>query len=189
MTAGANRNKRRGKVAQMLELRAASRTAPNPKGRGIAGSGRLGVRSPPVPGRFVRAFVLGLALAASFGCERMREVKRCRALAQKVNPALDRIEARDAAGKTRASYDLIAYEYNTIAAGLDDFDGGTPELDRAVADYAALARTSARQSVALAEALGSRNAASAALATRELERLARQEKVLVLRIDEECRPK
>lgn len=142
----------------------------------------------PVPARLARAFIVGLALAAVVGCERMNEVKRCRALAQKVNPSLDKIEARSAE-KTRVSYDLIAYEYNAIASGLDGFDAGTPELQRAAQDYAALARTSARQSAALAEALAAKNAASAALATRELERLARQEKALVARIDEECRPK
>ena len=119
----------------------------------------------------------------------MSEVKRCRALAQKVNGSLDKIEERSDAGKTRANYDLIAYEYNSIAAGLDGFDGGAPELERAVADYAALARTSARQSTALAEALAAKNPASAALASHELERLARQERAIVSRIDEECRPK
>ncbi|HSU38740.1 MAG TPA: hypothetical protein VLJ38_04200 [Polyangiaceae bacterium] len=140
-------------------------------------------------GRLVPAFVLGLALAASTGCERMAEVKRCRGLAQKVNASLDKIDARSAGEKTRVNYDLIAYEYNFIASTLEGFDGGTPELERAVQDYEALARTSARQSAALAEALAAKNAASAALATRELERLARQQKAIVARIDEECRPK
>jgi hypothetical protein len=142
-----------------------------------------------VKARLARAFVLGLALVAGAGCERLSDVKRCRALAQKVNPSLDKIEARHAAGKTRANYDLIAYEYNALAAGLDGFDGGTPELERAVQEYGALARTSAHQATALAEALAARNAPSAALATRELEHLARQERALVARIDEECRPK
>lgn len=139
--------------------------------------------------RPVRALVVCLALFAPLGCDRMRDVKLCRTLARQVNGSLDKIEADSKAGQTRAAYQTIATEYDAIAHGLDGFDGGTPELKKAVEDYAALARTSARQSAALAEALGANNPASAALATRELERLSRHERAIVIRIDEECRPK
>ena len=143
----------------------------------------------PVRARVVRVLACGLAFFACVGCDRLREVKRCRALAKEVNTSLDKIETQSKAGKTREGYGVIAFEYDSIAHGLDGFDAGLPDLDRAVAEYAALARTSARQSAALAEALGAHNAASATLATHELERLARQEKIIVARIDEECRTK
>jgi hypothetical protein len=137
----------------------------------------------------VRATVLGLALLLGAGCDRMREVKRCRTLARQVNTSLDNIEAASKPGPTRAGYQAIASEYDAIAHGLDGFDAGAPELQRVVGEYAALARNSARQSTAFADALAAGNGASAMLASRELERLARHEKLLVTRIDEECRPK
>ena len=135
------------------------------------------------------SIVLSLALGL-FGCERLRDVKRCRLLAREVNASLDTISdvAADA-GRTPAAYDKVAHQYDGIAAGLDGFDGGTPELVKAVGDYAALARTTARQAAALSLAIATDNQSSASLATHELERLARHEKTLAARIDEECRPK
>ena len=141
----------------------------------------------PVLVRVSIVLAVGLGL---FGCERMRDVKRCRALAQRVNGSLDVIaELAPDAGKTPPAYDKVAHEYDALAASLDGFDGGTPELVKSVADYAALARTSARQAAALGAALKDDNRGSATLASHELERLARHEKTLVARIDDECRPK
>lgn len=123
-----------------------------------------------------------------FGCERLREVKRCRTLAHTVNPSLDSIEQLTAGPPTRAAYDKATLEYEAIAKNLDAFDGGTPELGRAVQEYAALARSTAHTSAALAQALGANNAVSVQLTTHELERLTRQQKAIVRRIDGECEP-
>lgn len=143
-----------------------------------------------MPARLVRATVLGFALFAGVAaCDRLRDVKRCRVLAQRVNTSLDKIEAQNNGGKTGATYGAIAAEYDDIAQGLEGFDAGTPELTKAVEEYATLARTTARQSKSLAQALETKNRAVATLAIHELERLAHQERMLVMRIDEECRPK
>jgi hypothetical protein len=143
-----------------------------------------------VSARLVRATLLGFALCTGLvGCDRLHEVKRCRGLAQRVNTSLDKIEATSNGGKTGAAYGAIATEYDGIAQGLEGFDAGTPELTKAVEDYATLARTTARQSKTLAQALDANNKGGATLATHELERLARQERMIVMRIDEECRPK
>jgi hypothetical protein len=139
--------------------------------------------------RAVRALFVGISFFACVGCERLHDVKRCRALARQVNPSLDRIEAQSKLGRAHAGYDVIAFEYDAIAKGLEGFDGGTPELDTAVRDYASLARVSARQAEALAKGLAANNNLSVGLATHELERLSRQQKIIVGRIDEECRPK
>jgi hypothetical protein len=92
-------------------------------------------------------------------------------------------------GGTRVGFDKAAYEYDAIAKSLEAFDAGSPELVKAVSEYAGVARSSARQSAALADALGANNPASASLASRELERLARHEKAIVARIDELCQPR
>ena len=69
------------------------------------------------------------------------------------------------------------------------FDGGTPELGRAVNELGALARNAAREATQLNAANQAGNKASADVYTHELERLARHEKSLAARIDDECRPK
>jgi len=138
----------------------------------------------------VRVSVLLVVATSLFGCERLRDVKRCRLLAQEVNTSLDTIaeEAADR-GRTPVAYGKISREYDALAAGLEDFDGGTPELVKSVHDYATLSRSAARQAAAVGSALAGGNRASAALATHELERLARHEKTLAAHVDEECRPK
>jgi hypothetical protein len=139
--------------------------------------------------RLTRPLLVVLAACALLGCERMRDVKRCRALAKDVNGALDAVEAERKLGEGPAVYARISKHYGTLSRTLEPFDGGTPELRRAVDDLAALARTAARQTAALGTALESKNPASATLATNELERLAKQQKSLAARIDDECRPK
>jgi hypothetical protein len=119
----------------------------------------------------------------------MRDVKRCRALAKDVNLTLDAVEEERKLGERPGVYARISKHYVTLSRRLEPFDGGTPELEKAVADLAALARTSARQTAALGTALESKNPSSKTLATNELERLAKQQKSLVARIDDECRPK
>jgi hypothetical protein len=137
--------------------------------------------------RSLLALTLLVGLA---GCERLRDVKRCRALAQQINASLDGIEeTATTAGKTPDAYRRIAKDYDGLAAGLESFDAGSPELVKEVGEYAALARSSARQAAALGSALAVDNRAAVSGATHDLERLARHEKSLVSRIDDECKPK
>ena len=136
-----------------------------------------------------RPLLVTLALSALVGCERMRDVKRCRALAHDVNTALDAVEHELEFGKGAGVYAKISKHYGGLSRTIEHFDGGTPELEKAVEELAALARTSARQAATMSTALDADNRGSATLAGHELERLAKQHKALVLRINEECRPK
>jgi len=130
-----------------------------------------------------------LACALLGGCERMRDVKRCRQLAERVNARLDAVEREAARGDKDVDYGKLSKEYSALAKGLADFDGGAPDLARTVEEFEVLSRNAARHAQLLDQALESDNAASATLAKRELERLARQEKSIAARIDDECRPK
>lgn len=124
-----------------------------------------------------------------FGCDRLRDVKRCRALAEGVNHSLDAVEALSRAPQGKVDYAKIASEYDALAKSLDGYDGGTPVMTRTVAEFTGVVRSTARQASALANSLAAGNKASANLAKHELERLTRQEKLLVQRLDEQCRPK
>jgi hypothetical protein len=141
-----------------------------------------------VSARLVRALVVVAAALALFGCERLRDVKRCRTLARGVNGSLDTIESATAK-PTSSAYGRATLEYEGLAKRLDTFDGGSPELERDVHEYAAFARSSARASAGLAQALQMNNSAAAQVNARELERLSRQEKVIVRRIDDDCQPR
>src|SRR5689334_17433294 len=112
----------------------------------------------------------------------MRDVKRCRVLARTVNASFDAIEKEAARGPKTASYELIAKEYGSLAKNLEGFDGGTPELGRAVNELAAISRNAARHAHDLDEARKGENPQVANVLTHELERQAKQEKVIAGRI-------
>jgi hypothetical protein len=132
--------------------------------------------------------VVAAAVLVLFGCERLRDVKRCRTLARGVNTSLDTIEELTAKPASSA-YGAAALEYEGLAKRLDAFDGGSPELVRDVHEYAAFARSSARAAAGVAQALQTKNSAAAQVNAHELARLARQEKVIVRRIDGDCEPR
>jgi hypothetical protein len=123
------------------------------------------------------------------GCDCLRDVKRCRELASQVNTTFDAVEHELAGSRSSESYTKIAGKYRELARKLEDFEGVTPELEKDVSELSTLSRSTARQSLALAGALEAKNPTSEALATRELEHLAKQERTLAQRINEECRPK
>jgi hypothetical protein len=139
----------------------------------------------------LRSTLLGVVASAVIviGCDRMREVKRCRMLARQVNASFDVIEKETARDPKDASYAAIAKEYTALAQGLDGFDGGTPELGRAITDLGSLARNASRQAAGLDAARKADNKITASVYARELERLSRQEKGIAARIDDECRPR
>ncbi len=131
---------------------------------------------------------MGVVLLA-LGCDRMRDVKRCRVLARTVNASFDVIEKEAARGPKDMSYQAIGKEYEAIVKNLEGFDGGTPELGRAVNELAAVSRNAARHAKALDDARKGNNEQVASVLTHELERQAKQEKSIAGRIDEECRAK
>ena len=133
-------------------------------------------------------WLVAVALLA-LGCDRMRDVKRCRVLARTVNASFDVIEKEAARDPKDVSYEAIAKEYDTLAKNLEGFDGGTPELGRAVGELAAVSRNTARQTRALQEAKRGDNKQMGNVLSHDLERQAKQEKAIAGRIDEECRPK
>jgi hypothetical protein len=133
--------------------------------------------------------VAAILVCGLFGCDRLRDVKSCRELASRVNGTLDAVELELAANRSSATYTKIAGKYRDLARKLEGFEGVSPELEKGVAELATLSRSTARQAVALAGALEAKNPTSEALATRELEHLAKQERTLAQRINDECRPK
>lgn len=132
--------------------------------------------------------MVGVVLLA-LGCDRMRDVKRCRVLARTVNASFDAIEKEAARGPKDTSYQAIGKEYEALAKNLEGFDGGTPELGRAVNELAAISRNAARHAQALDDARKGNNPQVAIALTHDLERQAKQEKSVAGRIDEECRPR
>lgn len=132
--------------------------------------------------------VVAVALAL-FGCERLRDVKRCRTLARSVNSSLDVIDGLTTVKPTSSAYAQATLEYAELAKRLEAFDGGSPELARDVREYAVFARSSAHASASLAQGLSAKNAVTVELASHDLERLARQEKAIARRIDDDCQPR
>lgn len=139
--------------------------------------------------RVVRLLVVVAAALALFGCERLRDVKRCRMLARSVNASLDTIEGLTTVKPTSSAYAQATLEYESLAKRLEAFDGGSPELARDVQEYTAFARSSAHASASLAQGLSAKNSVTVQLSARDLERLAHQEKTIARRIDDDCEPR
>jgi hypothetical protein len=137
-----------------------------------------------------RFFLASVVLASTLaGCQRMADVKRCRALVRSVNATLDEIEAEASKPKERIAYEQIANKYRDLGKALESFQGASPELARAVTEYAALARTASHDASALGSALDAGTPGPAGIASRDLERLSRHQKLITARIDDECRAK
>jgi hypothetical protein len=135
--------------------------------------------------RFRTLCLLALALAA-LGCGRIREVKGCRALARTVNPVLDDISARISKDKSPPQYRYAATRYAKLAADLKAFDVGIPRTERTVDELGNAMREASTHSQKLADALEKRDAVNAASARRDLAQLARTQKSIVARIDDDC---
>jgi hypothetical protein len=144
-------------------------------------------RVPRASERVLLGLVLGCAFLA--GCERLRDVKRCRELADRVNTKLDAVDREVARGNKDMDYGKISKEYAALAKSIAGFDGGTPELVHAVSELEVLARNASRHAHLVDQMLEGDNPSAASVSKRELERLARQEKSIAARIDDECRPR
>jgi hypothetical protein len=133
-----------------------------------------------------RWFLLASLALGSTACDKLRTVKHCRELAASVNPKLEAIAGGVAKGPNAVAYQQAAAGYLEAAKLLDTFDGGTPELDRAVDDYASTLRTSSMHAGELAAALDAGNQESAALTARQFEHLKQAQKSAVKRFQQEC---
>lgn len=128
-----------------------------------------------------------LLSGASAGCSRMRGVSRCRALAQKVNHALDAVEAATSEPKPGAKgYRTASTHYAALAKELEGFDAERPELEQSLAELADVARGAKEQTALLSDALANGNRVTKVTAERELERLARRQKTVTQRIEKTC---
>lgn len=132
------------------------------------------------------AVLLVVTLLGALGCGRVREVRGCRALARVVNPAFDAIAARTAKDRSAASYRFAADRYAKLAAELKPFDIGIPRTEGAVDELGGAMKEAAAQATKLAEALERGDAVVAGAARRELAQLARQQKTIAARIDDDC---
>jgi len=135
--------------------------------------------------RFPTAFLFVAAIGV-LGCGRIREVKGCRALARLVNPVLDDISERVAHGKGADPYRYAAERYGKLASDLKKFDVGIPRAEKSIDDLGTALREASTQSAKLAEALEKRDVVVAASARRDLGHVARLEKAIVTRIDNDC---
>jgi hypothetical protein len=132
-----------------------------------------------------RLWLLLLPLAG-LGCERVALVKKCRGLAERVNPELESIALAVEKKRDAATYRDVAKRYSTLAKELEAFDAGAPEVDRAVAEYATSLRSSSRHVGVLAQAADAGTPQSSALVTRELEQEAKRQKNAAKRFRQEC---
>ena len=130
--------------------------------------------------------LLVVTLLGTFGCGRVREVRGCRALARVVNPAFDEIAARTAKDRSPASYRFAADRYRKLAADLKPFDIGIPRTEGAVDELGSAMKEAGAQATKLAEALERGDSVVASSARRELAQLARQQKSIAARIDDDC---
>ena len=133
-----------------------------------------------------RLVLLALGLVLTLGCERMALIKKCRGLAQRVNPELDAIEASVTAKQDAPTYQAVSERYTALAKEVGAFDAGAPDIDRAAADYANTLRSSGRKLGELASAVDAGLAESAAVSRRELEQEAKRQKNVAKRFRQEC---
>jgi hypothetical protein len=134
----------------------------------------------------MRSLLVALGLLLALGCERMAVVKKCRALADRVNPELEAMEESVRAKQDAPTFQALSPRYIALAKELEAFDAGVPELDHAVSDYAGTLRASSRKVAELAKALDGGLAESANVTRRELEQDAKRQKVIAKRFQKEC---
>jgi hypothetical protein len=127
-----------------------------------------------------------LALSLTLGCERLAVIKKCRVLAERVNPELAAIEASVEEKQDAATFRAVSTRYAALAKELEGFDAGQAEANKAVADYAATLRTASRRVGELANAVANGNAEGANVLRRELEQDAKRQKNVAKRFQKEC---
>jgi hypothetical protein len=103
-----------------------------------------------------------------------------------VNPVLDDISARIAKDKSPAQYRYVGTRYAKLSTDLRAFDVGIPRTERTIDELASAMQDASSHSTKLADALDKRDAVTAAGARRELSQLARMQKSIVARIDDDC---
>jgi hypothetical protein len=137
--------------------------------------------------RFGRSpFVLsaGLALLLT-SCDRISEIRQCRALAREISQALDGVEALSTSTDPERT-SRMAGAYDALAKTLSPrAEGGTP-LAAAVRDYTSLIETTAHTLKAHADAVRAGQAARIAETRRDLERIVKRERAAIARLSAEC---
>lgn len=137
--------------------------------------------------RTLVAFFLGvLAASAALGCGRIETVKKCKALAGRVNAGLDEIEAKLGPKPDAQAYRAAASRYGALAKELATVDAGAEELNRSVVEYTGTLRAAEAHTRALASAVETANEPGISVASRELERVGRQQKQIVKRLAHDC---
>jgi hypothetical protein len=126
------------------------------------------------------------AVLGTLGCGRIREVRECRALARIVNPALDEIAERVGKDRGPASYRFAAARYGKLATELAQFRLGIPRAEGTVGELTQAMKQASAQATMLADALEKRDAVLAGNARRELTQLARHQRAITMRIDNDC---
>ncbi|HEY3497326.1 MAG TPA: hypothetical protein VGK73_21670 [Polyangiaceae bacterium] len=140
-----------------------------------------------------RTLWLVLALVSTLGCERIAVIKKCRALAQRVNPELEAIRsaapsttASSDAKRDAASYRAIAKRYAALAKELQTARIDSAEIDRSLQDYAGTLRATGTRLDEFATSLDNASPGADAQATRSLEQELRRQKSAAKRFTQEC---
>lgn len=135
-------------------------------------------------GRF--AWVALLCLG-TLGCERLALIKKCRAIAQRVNTELDSMAWSAEAKPDATNLHAIAQRYAALAKELQTTNTGSEEIDRAVQDYANTLRTSGSRVDEYATDLGAgRPAAGAEPRAQAFEQETRRQRNAAKRFVQEC---
>jgi hypothetical protein len=131
--------------------------------------------------RGVVALLMVLTLAST-GCGKVREIRACRAISQRVNGAMDEIETLSK--KNPPDTLSIAKRYGTLAKAVEPMSTGPTTLAQAVAEYVQVLRGTEVALRNIADPV--RNSYAKAADHRELERLVKRERAAVVRIEVEC---
>jgi hypothetical protein len=121
------------------------------------------------------------------GCGHFRRVAECRRLADHVNGALDEIAAtQDAGGVTAASYRDIADRYDKLGSDVLSFAHEDDSLGRALKEYGAFYKDTARTLRLLADVTEHRDLVAAVRVRRDAGNMMRRDRSLAARVDALC---
>jgi hypothetical protein len=130
------------------------------------------------------AFTL-LALLATTGCGRVREISACRSLAREVNPLLAEVEALSKRPGGRDEL-ALAKRYAELAKRVKAQSARGGALEPALRDYAGVFEATDVALRGHQEATRQNQAARIAEKRRDLDRLVKRERAAVARIEGEC---
>ncbi len=134
-----------------------------------------------------RIACLALLAALATGCERFERTRQCRALAELVNPELEAIEKVQQSGKHDAkTFEDISNRYRQLSERMKAFEAKESLVSTIVTQYVELLKETATVTRSLSDALREKDVIRARHEELELERIARQQRVLSSQLGGAC---